>query len=340
MKKNILLIGNEGISNLENSYYKALKKIGYNVDFYRIDRNIKNRFLAKLESLFPFVKNKFLRLKLLSFLRRNKKNYYFIFLFKGTYLNLKTLKKIKSIKKTIWINFFPDDPLNINDNSISNANFIKTIPNFDIFFIWSNKIKKNLESKFKRSYFVYLPFAFDNIRNYKVIKKNKFNKTLRFVGTHDINREEILSKIKYKTEVYGGNWKRLIHPQKQNFKIHGHIHGKKLTNLISSSVINLNILRKQNYTSHNMKTFEIPGNFGLMLTNRSKEQNYFFKENQSCFMYSNIQELNKKINFIEKNPKLSLKVRKRGYKVVKKHNYLNRSKFLIKTIDEFKRKKI
>ena len=42
--------------------------------------------------------------------------------------------------------------------------------------------------------------------------------------------------------------------------------------------IALNILRDQNLSSHNMKTFEIPAFNGLMLTTRSKEQNFFLKK--------------------------------------------------------------
>ena len=53
MKKNILLIGNDGISNLEYSYFKAFKRIGFSVEFYKIDRTVKNRIISKIESIFP-----------------------------------------------------------------------------------------------------------------------------------------------------------------------------------------------------------------------------------------------------------------------------------------------
>ena len=88
-----------------------------------------------------------------------------------------------------------------------------------------------------------------------------------------------------------------------------------------------------------MKTFEIPGNNGLMLTTRSKEQNVFFKENKACYMYSNSKELNKKIKFIINNPKKSEKVRKYGNMLIKKHNYLNRIKFLMNKVNELNRNK-
>ena len=337
MKRNILLIGNDGIANLEDSYFKAFKKIGFSVEFYRIDRNIKNRIISKFESLFPSIKNYFLQLKLINYLRKNKREYYFIILFKGTYLNLRTLKLIKSIKKTIWINYFPDDPFNVKNNSISNLEFIKLIPEFDIFCIWSKKIKIKLEKKFKNNYFLYLPFAYDNLINFKKKKRKNFKKIVTFIGTHDSEREKVIRSINCDKEVFGGNWKRFS-LNKKNIKINGHLHGKNMSDKIMSSAISLNILRRQNKSAHNMKTFEIPGNYGLMLTTRSKEQNEYFKENYASFMYSNPKELNNKIKFILKNPKISNKVRERGYRLAQKQNYLNRAKILIKTINEFKRK--
>ena len=66
---------------------------------------------------------------------------------------------------------------------------------------------------------------------------------------------------------------------------------------MNDSAISLNILRDQNQSSHNMKSFEIPANNGLMLTTRSREQSFFFKENVCCYMYSS-KELNEKIRFI------------------------------------------
>lgn len=338
MKRNILLIGNDGISNLENSYFKAFKKIGFSVEFYRIDRNIKNRIISKFESLFPSIKNYFLQQKLINYLKKNKRKYYFIFLFKGTYLNLRTLKFIKSIKKTIWINYFPDDPFNVKNNSISNLEFIKLIPEFDIFCIWSKKIKIKLEKKFKNNYFLYLPFAYDSLNNFRKKKRKKFKNIITFIGTHDSEREKVIKSIKFEKEVFGGNWKRLSSFNKSNIKINGHLHGKNMSDKIMSSAISLNILRRQNKTAHNMKTFEIPGNYGLMLTTRSKEQNEYFRENHSSFMYSNTKELNDKIKFILKNSKISNKVRERGYRLAQKQNYLNRAKILIKKINEFKRK--
>ena len=334
----ILIIGNKGESTLESFYFKAFKKLQYSVDFLQIDQNIKNRIIAKLQSLFPFFHYFLLKFRIISYLKNNHHNYDFVMIFKGIYLDVKTLKKMKNLKKSIWINYYPDDPFNVKNNSISNLEFIKLIPEFDIFCIWSKKIKIKLEKKFKNNYFLYLPFAYDSLNNFRKKKRKKFKNIITFIGTHDSEREKVIKSIKFEKEVFGGNWKRLSSFNKSNIKINGHLHGKNMSDKIMSSAISLNILRRQNKTAHNMKTFEIPGNYGLMLTTRSKEQNEYFRENHSSFMYSNTKELNDKIKFILKNSKISNKVRERGYRLAQKQNYLNRAKILIKKINEFKRK--
>ena len=81
-----------------------------------------------------------------------------------------------------------------------------------------------------------------------------------------------------------------------------------------------------------MRTFEIPAMGGLLLTNRTKEQISFFRENKDCFMYKDTKELKKKIKFIINNKKRAERVRKNGFFKSKKHSYENRLKYLLSII--------
>ena len=66
-----------------------------------------------------------------------------------------------------------------------------------------------------------------------------------------------------------------------------------------------------------MKTFEIPAMGGLMITKRSKEQDFFFPENKACIMYKNLEELLKKIEVIVKNPNKFNHIKKEGIIILK-----------------------
>ena len=340
-KESILLIGSKEKFTLDCFYYKSFKHLGYDVEFLTIDKALKNRIVAKFKNIFPIFNYKIIRKKIFFFFKKKKKKYSKIIVFKGIYLDNLTINKIRKLQSnSTWINIFPDDPFNFSNSSISNRKFFKTITLFDYFCIWSQNIKKKLDKLFPRNNFIYLPFAYDSLNKYKINKKYRENKNqIIFVGTYDANRLKVVKSIKFKKKIYGGNWKRIVSTDIKNAEIGYHLHGKKLSKLISQSKIALNILRKQNYTSHNMKTFEIPGNNGLMLTTRSREQNSFFKENKACYMYSNREELNKKIKFIINNPRKSEKVRKYGNLLARKHTYLNRIKFLMNKINELNRYK-
>lgn len=340
MIKNILIIGNREKNSLENFYYKAFKKLNIKTTFFKIEKTIKNRIYAKLLNIYPNINYVFLRSKIYNFINNSKKDFDLIIIFKGLYLNKKLLRNLKTkYKNALIINIFPDDPFRLKNKNISNIDFFKTINEFDVFCIWSIKLKKKLEKKFKNVKIIYLPFAYDNLHNFNFTfkHKNTFDKIL-FIGTYDKHRYKILNSIKYDKYVCGGNWNKLFIYNK-NKTFHKHVHGRKLLKLIISSKISLNILREQNLTSHNMKTFEITGNKGLLLTTRSYEQDLFFKENKESFMYSNIKELNKKIDFIMKNPKVANKIRTQGYLKAKKHTYFNRAKYIISLIKKIKYKR-
>ncbi len=332
----ILIVGSKNNFSLESIYFKSLKHINYKVDFLNIEKSINNRVIAKMKRYFSEINYKFLRKKLLFFFKKKKKKYDLIIFFKSIFLDLETLKKIKLINgKAIYINIFPDDPFNVKNPVISNHTFLKTINEFNFFCLWSKKIIKKLKKRYK-SKFLYLPFGFDSLsvsRFNKVSKKIK-EKEINFIGTFDKDRLNILKSIKTKKKIYGGNWIKLNNTKIKNAFLGPHIYGKDIFKLMNRSAISLNILRKQNYSAHNMRTFEIPANNGLMLTTRSNEQNKFFKENKACFMFSTKKELNDKIRFILQNPKKAEKVRQCGNSLVAKHSYINRTKYLIKKLNK------
>ena len=175
-----------------------------------------------------------------------------------------------------------------------------------------------------------MPFGYDEFIHKKVKTNKKFANIINFIGSYDKKRCEILkSSFNQNILIAGGGWKRKFQNSKN---IYNPFFGRKLCEVISSSNISINLLRDQNEGSHNMKTFEIPAMNGLMLTKRSREQNYFFPENKACLMFSDIKELKEKIEFISKNKSKVKKIRNFGYIVSKKNSYRIRAKYLLNKI--------
>ena len=332
-KKKILLIGSNEFFTLESMYFRAFKKAQCDVKIFHVYNISKNFILRIIWKYLKFIFFFSQRHQILEYLKKNKNEYDLIIIFKGLYLSKKFIIEIKKINKsTKFVNIFPDDPFDVNYfKDISNKELLKAIKYFDYFFIYSKKIKKKLNLILPSKRITYLPFAHDEA----IHKKSNFSYNdiydLSFIGTADKERYNFLKKLSdYKILVAGNGWNNF--KQLKNVTYIGSINTKKSAEVIKKSTISLNILRKQNYSSHNMRTFEIPAMAGLMLTKRTNEQNDFFKENRECLMYEDFKELNNKIKIILNNKKKFFKIKKNGYKVSKKYTYLSRAKYILRII--------
>ena len=327
-KDQIGIFGLNYEDNLENFYINSLKNIKYdNIKFlennflfyvFCILQKFNNEYLFRLFNFFQNIKFK-------KFIDKNDLK--ILIIFKGIELDSNIYKIIKN-KKIILVNIYPDDPFNFESPATSSKNIIKNIENYDIFCIWSKKLKKKLESRYKNTIFFYLPFGYSEEKHF-VKKNNIIKKKISFIGSYDKKRYDLLKGINQTVDIYGNDW-----PSFERHKVHKYVKNKELAKIIAQSEISLNLLKKQNFDSHNMRTFEIPSMRGLMLTTRSYEQNIFFPENRASLMFTSTKELNKKIEYIFNNPIITKKIRARAYLMSKKHSYNMRLKYLIKHLYE------
>lgn len=333
-KISILIIGSNNKHSIESFYKKAF----YSIGIKKINL-ISNDIYFYLYCLFNSMRAKFLfnlirpiYERKINFFLRKIKSIDFIIIFKGIEINKDFLINLKNKYPRIKIiNIYTDDPFNLRSVSTSSSLLLSSIPVYDFFFIWSKKIKTKLKKKYKfHKIFHYLPFGYDQ-RAPSIIKKKIDINFISFVASGDKYRESIVKRInKIKLNIFGNSWSSNL----RNHSINSFVYGKKLFDIINKSYASINILRKQNLTSHNMKTFEIPAMGGLLVTTRSKEQNLFFPENKASIMFNSVKELEKKIFFLKKNNKIAENIRKKGFELSRKHSYKNRAKYILKTIYE------
>jgi len=327
-KNKILIIGSSHPSSLETMYYKAFK----NLEFENIilkDFNITSNFSIKRVLISLSFDKILYKKKIINFFK-NYENYFdLVIVFKGMELDKETLFKLKTQSPlSKWLNIYTDDPFNINSKSSSNKNILECLSFYDFYCIWSKNIKKKLEAIIG-SKAIYLPFAFDSLVKFK----NDFNfnhSNILFYGTYDLTRGELLKHItNYSVDIYGNNWKYSKLKNIKNFNIYyKDIYQDELSSAIFRSKLVLNNTREQVGDAHNMRTFEIPGYKGVMLTTRTEEQNYFFPENEACLMYSNKDEMLEKIDHALSSDQKIKKIREVGNKIAKEHTYTKRVQFL------------
>jgi spore maturation protein CgeB len=107
-----------------------------------------------------------------------------------------------------------------------------------------------------------------------------------------------LLKAGFEVDVYGHGWKRTRLAIRKNIRIHEAVYGQAYWNKLRQYRVQLNIFRKHNLGSHNMRTFEIPAVGGIQLTPFSEEQAGFFEENKEIFFYRDIGELEDKCRYL------------------------------------------
>ena len=188
-----------------------------------------------------------------------------------------------------------------------------------------------MKKKFKKDFFTYLPFAFDPTLVRTKNKKYKPMYDLCFIGTADDYRYNILKKlINYKIILAGDGWSK--YKLSHNIKYLNNVNFSRYYKIVNESKFSLNLLRKQNKSSNNMKTFEIPSMGGLMITEKNKDQASFFPENQACLMFNSIKDLKLKLNSYDKNLKIYKNIKSRGKSLGKKNTYFERAKSLLNEI--------
>lgn len=294
------------------SYVDAFNMIDYNCNSIAFTVNPK---FYSYSRLFPVVHNKYISYCQKEVIRRVKSvESQLIFVIKGFYLLPETIEQIKQMGKTI-ICFNPDDPFS-NIAGSSNAFIKESISHYDAYFIWHKKLIPKLEKAGCKNVF-YLPFAADtNLmmpeRNYSSTVKKY---AVGFIGNADKERYEFIDNLSAqlkgwneKKAVFGSNWKSI-----NGFDCYDIVYGNHFLDSMYNTKINLNILRKQNKGSHNMRTFDIPATGGFMLHEYSEEAADFFVEGVEAEFFRDAAECADKIKYYFKNDIQREKIALAGY---------------------------
>ncbi len=334
--KKFLLIGSDFPFSIEKSYLRSFKSLNIKkVSFFSVNSSKILKTFNKLNNKFTRELYYFIYRQVFKNFLKTEKKFDYIIIFKGLEFNSKTLKILSNHQSNAkWINIFTDNPLNLKYASCSNLNVLKCINFYDFFCTsFSYKLNKKLK-KFKIKKHIFLPFGYDKKIHFvkKKFKKFQLKNNVNFIGAYDEYRKNFLNNLKREVDIYGPGWNKAKNLSKFLKVKSNFVSGKKIREIYRNYSVSLNILREQDKDSHNMKVFEIPVMGGLMLTQRNRETNNFFLENKECFMYSDLNEARKKIDFMLKKKNNLFKVRKAGLLKSRKYSYDFRLKKLISKV--------
>jgi len=304
----ILLVGRFLPERLDLSYQRAFRKLGCEVICF--DIGDVNKFLRVC---WEAIVNKKIRHVLDTF----KPD--LLLVMKGLYLWPRTIREIKAVKKNLIFCFNSDNPFNLSSPATSNKNILDSIPYYDCYFIWSRLLIEPLY-KMEARCVEYLPFGFDPDLHYPVnLADNEariYGNDVVFVGNWDEEREAWLKELgDFDLGLWGSSyWRYRCRNRILRDRWRGKVViGEEMSKVLNVSKISLNILRKQNKLSHNMRTFEAPACGAFVLAERTQEAKDFFEEDKEAVYFSSPEELREKVCYYLKNEPERKRIAQAGY---------------------------
>lgn len=336
-RSNILIAGSFADKGaMEHHYVRGLTKQNWTVQTLDIQQPIdklRNRsiFDKVVSRIVPDVYSKNLNKKVLEEVKSLKPDV--ILIFKGMQLLPATIKELKKYTRLLC-NYNPDHPLEIYSKGGTNKNVISSVKHFDVLFTYSTSITKKIISLYNISSYC-IPFGYDPLLNeeYRFLPLDKIDSFL-FYGTWDKEREKFLNTLgRDDVAIYGdvewGTRTQRNGLAYQSFK-RKKLYDAELYTTIRSSIGVINNLREQNIieNSHNMRTFEVPGYGGLLISQFTEEQACFFEPNKEAIYFSSIEELNDKMDYLKKTPEEVNKIKINAFNRSIKcdYSYNNRAK--------------
>ncbi|MFA5306225.1 MAG: glycosyltransferase [Candidatus Babeliales bacterium] len=273
------------------SFQRALTKLGHTVESYNTRPTGILAYVQRHDAALINVARKFCP--------------HVMFLIKAETITVQTLRRIKQQTSCAIINFYTDNPFTLWNHN-SNAKVLERLPAIDCFLSWSKMLVTPLLSA-GCPHLCIFPFAYDEtiFNNQNTITDNEqkaYAADVCFVGSWEPEREQWLSVIHrqlphVQLAIWGNGWQKECRDMSLKSCIRGAaIYHETLIKALRSSKINLNFIRTQNMTSHNMRTFEVPASGSFLLAQRTPEQaSDYFKEGESIACFGNLEELVNKV---------------------------------------------
>jgi spore maturation protein CgeB len=338
--RKILIIGSFAKGALEHQFVRGLKQAGWLISTFDIQKPVKEkRNSSVINKIFlktlPGVFLKEINSEVLQAAERLKPDV--ILVFKGMELFPGTISNLKNYTGLL-INYNPDHPFEFYSPGAGNSYVKESIPFYGLHLSYSTNIVRRLRQEYNvRAECI--PFGYDETLAPKpsnTMLKNRFI----FIGAWDSERAAFFDELDSGISIYGpSEWftRTSKQPNTRSSYRNKELYDQEYINASYSAAGCLNLLRKQNLVecSHNMRTFEVCGYGGLLISQRTEEQQSFFEEDKEAIFFDTIEELKDKLSFLKKHPDLieSIKSKAKLRCLTSGYSYLDRTAQLMKFID-------
>jgi spore maturation protein CgeB len=240
--------------------------------------------------------------------------------------------------------FHPDDPFNAHRiRGPSHPRALSQMREVDHYFIWSERIVQRVRHV-STTAVSYLGFACDPAFTRPIpllnIDRVRFGADISFIGNWTPKREAWLAPLAQDTKltlaIWGeSDWQNLARDPSVKACWRGAATGDDFVRAVLCSRASVNILRPQNESAENMRTYEIPACGGILLAEWSAQQSRIFREGVEAFYAKSPTELVDRARYAVHSPResrtsLSIAALQRA----SEHTYSTRAQTIIDTLRE------
>lgn len=229
-----------------------------------------------------------------------------IFIYRGTHVFKRTIKKIKNASGSKVFGYNNDDPFSEVYPSYFWRFFLESIPEYDHLFCYRHKNIIDLDrigfnkTSLLRSYYL-------KNNNYPIAKDNLSD--VVFIGHfEDDGRDKSIKSLienGFKVELYGPHWdKSELYSYFVNYlgRYIEPVFGDSYNEVINDAKIALVFYSKRNHDTYTRRCFEIPATSKLMLAEYTKDMDdNLFKEGVDADYFRDDVELVSKVSFYLNN---------------------------------------
>lgn len=325
---------------LEASFGRAFRRLGWRVLYY--DRKEDDDVSWFVESrVGRLLTKRTLTIRKWGTRQRNSSLYEFVseiqpelvLCIKGDGVMPGTVRRLRDVSGRVAI-FHPDSPFPGSPSFL--AEHLEAALEADVVFIWSHRLRQRLRDC-GASKVVYLPFAWDScVMPFRGIDPSAKNKVV-FIGSWDRRRERWLRPVaeNFDLKIWGPKeWgeRTCTGSAIRSSWRGGRVVGPEAANIIGQSGVVLNVMRRQNLPDGtNMRTFEVPGAGGFLLSNRSKAAQEIYPEGSAAAYFDSPSELVEKVGHYLSRPDERVAIAHRAHSITdEEHTYVDRVETILK----------
>jgi spore maturation protein CgeB len=239
--------------------------------------------------------------------------------------------------------FHPDDPFNASPfQGPSHRRARYQMRSVDHYFIWSERLVGPIRRAGARDV-SYLGFACDPELMHPVeirdVDRARFTADVTFIGNWDRKRDAWLTPLAHSTEVslaiWGPYWLSNARDARVLACCKGEpLRGDELVRAVMCSRASINILRPQNETAENMRSYEIPSCGGVMLAEWSVQQGRVFREGVEAIYARGPEDLAERARQLARSSTGTLgAMRAAALRRSSEHTYRDRAQSIVEAVE-------